>query len=102
MPPSFDGLRVHHSFSRRDFLKLCGRAGLAAPAMGAVASSALADVSAPAAPSLAQRFRDISRHFIFEYYPWYGANPYRHWDQWERVPPIDVASNYYPLLGAYD
>lgn len=81
---------------------MCGRAGLAAPAMGAVASSALADVSAPAAPSLAQRFRDISRHFVFEYYPWYGANPYRHWDQWERVPPVDVASNYYPLLGAYD
>lgn len=47
-------------------------------------------------------FGDIRRHFIFEYYPWYGTDPWVHWEQWDRVPPIDVASNYMPLLGAYD
>jgi hypothetical protein len=53
--------------------------------------------------SLAERFTDLSRHFIFEYYPWYGGPPlYEHWDQWERVPPLDIGSNYVPRLGAYD
>ena len=52
--------------------------------------------------TFADRFPDLARHFIFEYYPWYRANPYVHWDQWERKPPADVASNYMPRLGAYD
>jgi hypothetical protein len=57
----------------------------------------------PRAPgSLAARFADIHRHFIFEYYPWYAANPYRHWDEAGRRPPLDLASNYMPKLGAYD
>lgn len=51
---------------------------------------------------LARRFPDLRRHFIFEYYPWYSANPYRHWDQADRRPPTDIASNYMPKLGAYD
>jgi hypothetical protein len=51
---------------------------------------------------LVQRFPDLRRHFIFEYYPWYFTNPYRHWDQADRRPPIDIASNYMPKLGAYD
>lgn len=51
---------------------------------------------------LRARFGDLRRHFIFEYYPWYGADPYRHWDQWHRRPPLDLASNYVPRLGAYD
>jgi glycosyl hydrolase family 99 len=28
--------------------------------------------------------------------------PFVHWDQWDRVPPDDIASNYVPRLGAYD
>jgi len=57
---------------------------------------------APPAPRLAARFPDLPRHFVFEYYPWYGAAPFVHWDQWDRVPPDDIASNYVPQLGAYD
>ena len=52
--------------------------------------------------SLVERFPDLPRHFVFEYYPWYATNPYRHWEASERKPPVDVASNYMPRLGAYD
>jgi hypothetical protein len=52
--------------------------------------------------TLRSRHRDLRRHFLFEYYPWYGTNPYRHWDQWERRPPYDLASTFLPRLGAYD
>src|SRR5690349_17635504 len=45
------------------------------------------------------RFADLRRHFVFEYYAWYGTDPWRHWDQWERHPPADIASNYVPVLG---
>ena len=48
------------------------------------------------------RYDDLRRHFVFEYYAWYGTNPWRHWEQWERHPPTDLASNYVPALGAYD
>lgn len=39
------------------------------------------------------------------YYPWYG-NPEinGHWNHWQEPdfdPPLDIASDYYPLLGAY-
>ncbi|HEY7513848.1 MAG TPA: hypothetical protein VIC87_05195, partial [Vicinamibacteria bacterium] len=27
---------------------------------------------------------------------------FRHWDQWGRVPPVDLATHYVPRLGAYD
>jgi glycoprotein endo-alpha-1,2-mannosidase len=45
-----------------------------------------------------------SRVHIF-YYPWYG-NPrtdgrWVHWQQNNHVPPDDIASNYFPKLGAY-
>jgi hypothetical protein len=30
---------------------------------------------------LKDRFPDLARHFIFEYYPRYGVGPFRHWDQ---------------------
>ena len=56
----------------------------------------------PAERPLADRFPDLRRHFIFEYYPWYRTNPYRHWNEADRQPPIDIASNYVPRLGAYD
>lgn len=51
---------------------------------------------------LAARFRDLKRHFIFEYYPWYATDPWYHWDELGRRPPTDVASNYMPRLGPYD
>jgi hypothetical protein len=54
------------------------------------------------APSLASRFPDLRHRFIFEYYPWYETNPWRHWDQWDRRPPHDIAAHYVPRLGAYD
>src|SRR5206468_270243 len=47
-------------------------------------------------------FRDRRRHFIFEYYPWYQSNPWRHWDGGGRTPPLDIASFAVPALGAYD
>jgi hypothetical protein len=51
---------------------------------------------------LRRRYPDLSRHFLFEYYPWYGADPWRHWTQWDRHPPVDIASNFVPALGPYD
>lgn len=48
------------------------------------------------------RYRDLRRHFAFEYYPWYATDPVRHWDQWHRNPPVDMAASSVPLLGAYD
>ncbi len=50
---------------------------------------------------LNQRFSDLNRHFIFEYYPWYDNAPFRHWQQWSRVPPNDLAATSVPKLGAY-
>ena len=47
-------------------------------------------------------FTDLHRHFVFEYYPWYEVNPYFHWNMDDRHPPVDLASNYMPALGAYD
>ncbi len=45
-----------------------------------------------------------SRVQIF-YYDWYGAPPMQksfiHWPQGGHVPPEDIGSNYYPMLGAY-
>ena len=52
---------------------------------------------------LLDRFSDLRRHFLFEYYPWYsGAPDYEHWAFWDRTPPLDLASPYVPRLGAYD
>lgn len=48
------------------------------------------------------RFPDLKRHFIFEYYPWYATAPWRHWDESGRRPPVDLAANTVPRLGAYD
>jgi hypothetical protein len=47
-------------------------------------------------------FRDLRRHFVFEYYPWYGTDPWFHWNESGRVPPADIAASSYPLLGPYD
>jgi len=47
-------------------------------------------------------FKDLRRHFIFEYYPWYQSSPWRHWDQAQRNPPVDIAAFAVPALGPYD
>src|SRR5512134_2282618 len=36
------------------------------------------------------------------YYPWYGLNPYRHWEQGGHTPPNDIGSDFYPVPGPYD
>jgi hypothetical protein len=55
-----------------------------------------------AAGTFAERFPDLSRRFVFDYYPWYGRDPWRHWNEVGRLPPHDLASEYFPRLGAYD
>jgi glycosyl hydrolase family 99 len=51
---------------------------------------------------LRSRFRDLRRHFVFEYYPWYQANPYGHWNGGGHRPPFDISSTMMPALGPYD
>lgn len=75
---------------RRDFLERA----LALPTLLSVPSAAV--------PSLADRFPDLSRRFVFEYYPWYGSDPWRHWNEGGRRPSNDLAAEYIPRLGAYD
>jgi len=98
--------------TRRAFLTTAGRAALAVPAASLAAAAwarpALAAGPARLAPSpdplapLAQRFSDLRRHFIFDFYPWYGGPPdYLHWDYLDRHPPLDLSSNYVPRLGPY-
>jgi hypothetical protein len=86
--------------SRRWFLGagLGAAAGLLLPRGSSAASAA----SAAALRALRARFPDLRRRFIFEYYPWYGRDPWRHWDAENRTPPADLAAPYLPLLGAYD
>jgi len=91
--------------TRRQFLAASLQAGLALPALHAFGGVATAAIPPPRPPrrALAARFRDLPRHFIFEYYPWYGGPPdYAHWDFWDRHPPLDISSRYLPRLGAYD
>jgi hypothetical protein len=51
---------------------------------------------------LADRFSDLRRHFVFEYYPWYRTDPWEHWPEGGHHPPADFGSNYVPALGLYD
>ena len=51
---------------------------------------------------LRSRFRDLRRHFVFEYYPWYQTSPYDHWNEGGHRPPFDIASPMMPALGPYD
>ncbi len=98
--------------SRRDFLgqSLRMAGSLAAlPALDRLAQAASDDRAYPRAPAsqegalLRALYPDLSRHFVFEYYPWYGGPPsYEHWDYLDRHPPLDVASRYMPKLGPYD
>jgi hypothetical protein len=86
-----------HSFRRESSVAAALRSGRKLPSS---APSPLA--SSPAASTLAERFRDLDRRFVFEYYPWYGRDPWRHWNERGRNPPHDLASEYVPRLGAYD
>ena len=51
---------------------------------------------------LRRQFSDLRNHFIFEYYPWYGTNPWRHWEGSGRTPPYDISATSVPELGPYD
>jgi hypothetical protein len=87
--------------SRREFLTR----GLAAGAVLAATPlrSAYAQALAPGLGDLRALYPDLDRHFLFEYYPWYGGPPaYEHWDYLDRHPPLDLATRYFPKLGPYD
>ena len=64
--------------------------------------------SEPATPEItptASGGPDPSYKVAAFYYPWYG-NPaidgeWIHWTQNNHMPPDDIASDYYPALGAY-
>ena len=97
--------------SRRAFLGSCG-AALTAPALrlGAqVRSGPLpgererpAETLPRMGARLRDRYPDLHRQFIFEYYPWYDATTGRHWNDAERTLPAEIAASGYPLLGPYD
>lgn len=98
------------NITRRRFLRAAAAAG-AGLAVGDNALAAAQRIAPPralqpdlpaAGSSLSDTFADLSRHFVFEYYPWYSTSPYRHWNEAGRNPPVDLAANYMPRLGAYD
>ena len=87
--------------SRREFLER----GLAAGAalVAAPSAKAFAGTAPPGLDDLRRLYPDLERHFVFEYYPWYGGPPdYEHWDYLERRPPLDLSTRYVPKLGPYD
>src|SRR5215203_4362008 len=51
---------------------------------------------------LRRQYTDLRRHFLFEYYPWYGTNPWFHWNHPQRQPPAGIATTSMPKLGPYD
>ena len=50
---------------------------------------------------LRDRYKNLRRHFVFEYYPWYETDPYLHWAEKGYVPPYGIASTMMPALGPY-
>jgi hypothetical protein len=91
------------SRTRRAFLRHGARAATALLATPWLARSAVAQTGAPRPSELRRLFPDLERHFVFEYYPWYGGPPaYEHWDYLDRKPPLDLSTRYVPKLGAYD
>ncbi len=93
--------------SRRTFIGQA--AGALALGLGARDAQAFGVTQAPrisltaAALPLASRFTDLRKHFIFEYYPWYGGAPtYEHWEYLGRDPPDDIGATCVPRLGPYD
>jgi hypothetical protein len=55
-------------------------------------------------PAAAARTVEPAPVSIF-YYPWYGTpaldGGYTHWQQGYHLPPLDIASNFYPARGPY-
>jgi hypothetical protein len=91
------------SLDRRTFLQGLLSTGAAALGAGRAHAAEWPTVPLPQGDDLARRFPDLSRHFAFEYYPWYGGPPdYVHWDYLGRRPPLDLAARHLPRLGAYD
>ena len=93
--------------TRREFLTAGFGAAVAGSAGGAINAQGLSAEAADsllsdAGRQLRRRFPDLRRHLVFEYYPWYATDPFLHWQQWDRVPPLDLAANTVPHLGAYD
>jgi hypothetical protein len=82
--------------SRRSFVQ---SAALATAGLLTGASSAAAAPATERFPLL-DRFSDLKRHFVFEYYPWYRTDPWEHWPEAGRHPPETIGSNYMPALGA--
>ena len=83
--------------SRRAFIQ-----NAALCAAGVAAAPSLASAFQRGRPAPLERFADLRRHFLFEYYPWYRNDPWEHWNEFGRNPPGSIASNYMPALGAYD
>lgn len=90
--------------TRRAFLAACVASSASPSPVGAGVQNSrpLEFPWAEVGRELRSRFTDLRRHFVFEYYPWYANTPFRHWQQWGREPPIDLAANHMPVLGAYD
>lgn len=78
-----------------------GALGGTLPPQGLRRNPATAFGLAPAGQTLRRRYAKLGQHFAFEYYPWYDTSPWRHWDQWERRPPLDIAATSLPVLGPY-
>jgi hypothetical protein len=56
----------------------------------------------PAVEHLRATFPHLRRHFAFEYYAWYRASPWVHWDETGHTPPVSIAATMMPALGPYD
>jgi hypothetical protein len=87
-------------FRRESSVAAALRSGRGLPS--SAPSPLLSLAPSPSASTLAERFPDLDRRLVFEYYPWYGRDPWRHWNEAGRNPPHDLASEYVPRLGAYD
>ncbi|BCS33817.2 hypothetical protein TBR22_A30450 [Luteitalea sp. TBR-22] len=73
--------------------------GTVGPSLGAGATQAAPGTSAA---TLAARFPDLRRRFVFEYYPWYDTEPWFHWNDADHTPPTDITASSMPRLGPYD
>ena len=84
-----------------------GRRRLLALGAGAATAAGLGVTALRSArPAGAADLPPVSTDVHFFYYPWYGSptvyGSWRHWPQGDHEPPLDIASNFYPKLGAYD